>query len=134
MAHYESDEQLAADEDAAEAIDPEGPLQLNVVVDYGPCAPDRLLEWHPSCVGPRSVRLVVRYAVVRVPDEVAGAVRVMMDRLGLAFGAFDFIVRRDGQWVFIELNPNGQWAWIEQEVGLPISAALADVLEKGAIG
>lgn len=72
--------------------------------------------------------------MVRVPDEVAGAVRVMMDRLGLAFGAFDFIVRRDGQWVFIELNPNGQWAWIEQEVGLPISAALADVLEKGAIG
>ncbi|MGH3885301.1 MAG: hypothetical protein ACRDSZ_01825, partial [Pseudonocardiaceae bacterium] len=29
----------------------------------------------------------------------------------------------------LELNPNGQWAWIEDETGLPISSALADALE-----
>ncbi|MFC9688884.1 ATP-grasp ribosomal peptide maturase [Kribbella sp. NPDC056951] len=75
----------------------------------------------------------VRYAQVRVPVEITTAVRAMMDRLGLLFGAFDFIVRPDGQWVFVEVNPNGQWAWIEQATGLPISAALADILEKGAV-
>lgn len=75
----------------------------------------------------------VRYTEARVPAEITTAVQVMMDRLGLLFGAFDFIVRPDGQWVFIEINPNGQWAWIEQAVGLPISAALADILEKGAV-
>ncbi|MGH3800408.1 MAG: hypothetical protein ACRDTD_09805 [Pseudonocardiaceae bacterium] len=29
----------------------------------------------------------------------------------------------------LECNPNGQWAWIEDETGLPISSALADALE-----
>jgi hypothetical protein len=32
----------------------------------------------------------------------------------------------------LELNPNGQWAWTEHAAGLPISTALADLLEKGA--
>jgi glutathione synthase/RimK-type ligase-like ATP-grasp enzyme len=76
----------------------------------------------------------VSHEAIRVPDEVARPVRVMMERLGLVFGAFDFIVRPDGQWIFIELNPNGQWAWTEQAAGLPISRALADLLEKGAVG
>jgi hypothetical protein len=30
--------------------------------------------------------------------------------------------------VFLEVNPNGQYLWLEQEVGLPISAALARLL------
>lgn len=44
-------------------------------------------------------------------------------------GALDFIVTDDADWVFLECNPNGQWAWIEEETGLPIAAALADALE-----
>jgi ATP-grasp ribosomal peptide maturase len=74
----------------------------------------------------------VSYEAARVPDDIARAVQAMMERLDLVFGAFDFIVRPDGQWTFIELNPNGQWAWTEQAAGLPISTALADLLEKGA--
>jgi hypothetical protein len=31
-------------------------------------------------------------------------------------------------WIFLEINPNGQWAWIENETGLPIAAAIADAL------
>jgi ATP-grasp ribosomal peptide maturase len=76
----------------------------------------------------------VRQTAVQVPDDIVGAVRVMMERMGLVFGAFDFLVRPDGKWVFIELNPNGQWAWTEQAAGLPISTALADLLEKGSLG
>jgi hypothetical protein len=30
---------------------------------------------------------------------------------------------------FLEANPNGQGAWIENETGLPIAAAIADALE-----
>jgi len=35
---------------------------------------------------------------------------------------------RSGDWVFLEINPNGQWAWIENETGLPIASAIADAL------
>ena len=36
---------------------------------------------------------------------------------GLRFGAIDLVEARDGKIVFLELNPNGQWAWIEQRTG-----------------
>jgi hypothetical protein len=52
----------------------------------------------------------------------------MMSKLGLRFGAPDFLVTADGMWHFLEINPNGQWAWIEQETGLRISEAIADSL------
>ena len=48
--------------------------------------------------------------------------------LGLEFGAVDLIIRPDGGYTFLEVNPNGQWAWIELELGLPISVALVDAL------
>ena len=47
---------------------------------------------------------------------------------GLRFAAIDLALRPDGGCTFFELNPNGQWAWVEQLTGLPIAAALADEL------
>jgi hypothetical protein len=38
----------------------------------------------------------------------------------------------DETWCFLECNPNGQWAWLEETAGLPIASALADLLENGA--
>lgn len=32
--------------------------------------------------------------------------------------------------MFLEINPNGQWAWLQDATGLPISAAIADALTK----
>ncbi len=68
------------------------------------------------------------YRACEVPDQVAVRVRALMDRLGLVFGALDFVVTPDNEWVFLEINPNGQWAWIERSTGQPISRALAETL------
>ncbi|XVU24253.1 ATP-grasp ribosomal peptide maturase [Actinoplanes sp. CA-054009] len=73
----------------------------------------------------------LRYSPYALPDEVAQKVRVLLDRLRLRFGALDFVVTSQGEHVFLEVNPNGQWAWIEDETGLPIAAAIADALQKG---
>jgi hypothetical protein len=40
-------------------------------------------------------------------------------------------VTPEGEWVFLEVNPNGQWAWLQDETGLPIASAIADALVKG---
>lgn len=69
------------------------------------------------------------YQIVDTPHHVHKCVSALLDRLGLRFGALDFAVAPDGAWWFLECNPNGQWAWIEDETGAPISAALADALE-----
>jgi glutathione synthase/RimK-type ligase-like ATP-grasp enzyme len=48
----------------------------------------------------------------------------------LRFGAIDMIVTPEGRYVFLEINPNGQWRWIEDASGLPISDALCDALAR----
>lgn len=70
----------------------------------------------------------IRYDVTDTPVQVAAACQRYLERFRLAFGAFDFGVDRTGKWHFYECNPNGQWAFIEQETGLPIAAALAGLL------
>ena len=52
-------------------------------------------------------------------------------RIGLEFGCFDFIIDRSLTPWFLECNPNGQWMWMEEEVGLPISEAIASSLASG---
>lgn len=55
----------------------------------------------------------------------------MLKKLNLNFGAFDFVVTPDDRYVFIELNPNGQYLWIEMLTKMPISKAIADLLIAG---
>jgi len=57
----------------------------------------------------------VAYSVVNVPTSVADGVLRMMHGYKLRFGAFDFAIDQNDQWVFFELNPNGQWAWLDLE-------------------
>jgi glutathione synthase/RimK-type ligase-like ATP-grasp enzyme len=64
----------------------------------------------------------------RLPREVAARLRAMMDRLGLAYGAFDLRRREDGEHVFLEVNPGGQWLYVEDATGLPITEAVTGLL------
>jgi glutathione synthase/RimK-type ligase-like ATP-grasp enzyme len=63
-----------------------------------------------------------------LPARVANAcLRVARD-LDLRYGAIDLILTPAGEYVFLEINPNGQFGWIEDRTGLPIGAALCDEL------
>jgi glutathione synthase/RimK-type ligase-like ATP-grasp enzyme len=64
----------------------------------------------------------------QLPPEVSRRCLALVGGLGLTYGAIDLIVRPDGGYVFLEVNPNGQYLWIEDATGLPISAAIATFL------
>jgi len=72
----------------------------------------------------------LRYEQISVPVEVASACVRYLEALGLRYGAFDFVVTPSGDWVMLECNPHGQWLWIEHATGLPIAAALAELLNR----
>jgi len=74
------------------------------------------------------VRLVDEWRPYTLPPEVEGRLLTLMDYFGLNYGAADFILTPDGRHVFLELNPSGEFFWLEHGPGLPISGALADVL------
>ena len=73
----------------------------------------------------------LRYESIDTPCDVRYSIKTLLELLGLPFGAFDFTVTSDGEWVFLELNPNGQWGWIEDHTDLPITTAMADLLTSG---
>ncbi len=74
----------------------------------------------------------LEYSVVEPPTPIRDGMLAFMRAFGLVFGAFDFAVTTTGEWVMFECNPFGQYGWLEDALGLPITAALADLLEAGA--
>jgi glutathione synthase/RimK-type ligase-like ATP-grasp enzyme len=60
--------------------------------------------------------------------ELTSRLNAYMSKLGLNFGCFDFIVPESGEAVFLECNCNGQWYWVEERTGQPISLAIASQL------
>ncbi|MBI4616557.1 MAG: hypothetical protein HY720_23305 [Planctomycetes bacterium] len=69
-----------------------------------------------------------------LPDPVAGACLEVVRRLGLVYGAIDLVLAPDGRYVFLEVNPSGTFAWVEELAGLPISERMAELLARGASG
>jgi hypothetical protein len=72
-----------------------------------------------------------RYQATTTPHEVAEAIRRMLAGLRLRFAALDFALDEHDRWWFLEVNPNGQWLWIEHATGLPIAASIATALRLG---
>ncbi|MFY9807319.1 MAG: RimK domain-containing protein, partial [Pseudonocardiaceae bacterium] len=73
----------------------------------------------------------LQYERIEPPASVAAGILGYCVELGLTYGAFDFVIRPDGNWVFLECNAGGQYGWIEDAINAPITEALADLLEKG---
>lgn len=73
----------------------------------------------------------VMYAPRELPTVIRNALIQLTRSYNLEFAAIDLILDTDGTYWFLELNPAGQWAWIEEYTGLPIAAAIADSLAAG---
>ncbi len=70
----------------------------------------------------------VSYNFVEIPDNVKDFCSNMLTHYGLHFGAFDFIYSKDRNYFFLELNPNGQWLWLEEQSGYNLTKEVADNL------
>lgn len=71
----------------------------------------------------------VPHTAITLPPKVADRCQAVVRSFGLAFGAIDLIVTPRNEWVFLEINPNGQWLWLEELTGLPMTAALIAILK-----
>lgn len=71
----------------------------------------------------------IKHEAIELPLDIEHKCVAFLKKMGLNFGAFDFIVTPDNRYVFLECNPNGQWLWIEILTGQKISEAIADALE-----
>lgn len=76
----------------------------------------------------RSSRTDLEHQTHSLPDSVEAMCVGLTRALELRFGAIDLVLDTSGEYWFLEINPNGQWGWIEIRTGQPIAAAIVDEL------
>jgi len=82
----------------------------------------------------RSDYPALSYEVIDLPSVVAKSLRAVMSELGLVYGAFDLSVSHDGTsevFSFLEINPGGQYGFLEGATGIPITENLVRFLAAG---
>ncbi len=79
----------------------------------------------------RTDTLSLKHVVHKLPEHIEDQCLKLVKSYGLAFGAIDLVRTPNSGYVFLELNPNGQWAWIEAITQQPISMKLIEVLTSG---
>ena len=62
------------------------------------------------------------------PNDFNGRVRALMDNLHLRFGRLDFIVGQDTEPQFLEVNPCGQFGWLDDDGTLQLHNEVADAI------
>lgn len=83
--------------------------------------PEAELDWRTHIFN-------VKYSKFELPNSLKSSLLKLHKSFDLFYGAYDFIVTEDDNLIFLEVNPGGQWLWLEDETGMPISKALAESL------
>lgn len=70
----------------------------------------------------------LEHAAYTLPEGLLEKIKLFHGRMGLIFGAYDFIFDDEGRYIFLEVNSLGQWLWLEEFADVAITAAVADKL------
>jgi glutathione synthase/RimK-type ligase-like ATP-grasp enzyme len=87
--------------------------------------PSAVIDWR------KTENPLLPHAPIELPGELQRSLLELMSRLSLTYGAIDLVLTPDGRYVFLEINPNGQWLWIDEMLSLGISHSIAEWLSEG---
>lgn len=69
----------------------------------------------------------LEYIPFQLPTYVENAIHKLMKKLELNFGGIDLAIV-SGEYYFIEVNPTGEWGWLEVKTGTKISKTIKRAL------
>lgn len=72
----------------------------------------------------------LKHNPISLPLEIEQKCIALNRFFNLNFSAIDMVLDTQGNYIFLELNPNGQWAWIEEKAGYPIRDTIIDFLSR----
>lgn len=73
----------------------------------------------------------VEYSDITLPESITRLIRSLVKHYDLRFAAIDMVVDLAGQWHFLEVNPNGQWAWLDIEGASRIAESFVESFSDG---
>lgn len=91
------------------------------------------IDWREAQWQPRNGVSDLTFEPVALPSPVQAACRRILKTLNLAYGAIDLIVTPEQDYIFLEVNPSGQFLWIDFELRLPLLDALSEMLIQGRL-
>ncbi len=71
---------------------------------------------------------LVSYHRYEIPDELRSHLLLLLREMKLDMGSIDLRLDREGQPVFFEINPSGQFLFLEVDADLPVSRSVAKFL------
>jgi len=74
-----------------------------------------------------------RTEAFEIPNGVKEKLLLFMKKMGLVYGAVDMRLKPDGEYIFLEVNPAGQWLFVEERTGQAITSAFAKFMYDKAI-
>ncbi|MCG8411558.1 MAG: hypothetical protein MI739_09770 [Bacteroidales bacterium] len=74
------------------------------------------------------VNLIDKWEKYELPESVSEKIFKLMDYYQLNYGAIDIIVTNDDRYVFLEINPVGEFFWLDKIPDFDISKEIANVL------
>jgi len=79
----------------------------------------------------KAEKIKLHYEKIELPTSLTDLCVKLTKKLGLNFGAIDFVKDENDDFIFLEINPNGQWAWIEKQLNYNLSYEISKLLIDG---
>jgi len=76
----------------------------------------------------RRIKNDIEFVLFSLPDDVAENCINIVKSLGLCFGGMD-LIESNGRFIFLEVNPTGEWGWLVNSAKLHIPETICDFLE-----
>ncbi len=81
---------------------------------------ESVLDW-------RTLQAPPKTEAAELPTSITSAAVALVQHAGLTFSSMDVLVR-DGDAYFLDLNPNGEWAWLERHADVLIADRIVNYL------
>jgi hypothetical protein len=94
-------------------------IVLSVRIEYEKTEPS-IIDW-------RRIKDNINFSLEKLPPKIENMCREYVMNNGLIFGAIDLIKHND-KYYFIEINPNGEWGWLQKPHNIPIAETLSDYM------
>jgi glutathione synthase/RimK-type ligase-like ATP-grasp enzyme len=96
-----------------------------IIHDKGVEGYEEVRDWRMAYDGKTA-----KFELYKLSKDITERCITLVKRLGLQYGAIDFVMDDKDKLWFLEINPNGQWAFIEDDTGYPIGKAIAKLMNK----
>lgn len=87
-----------------------------------PAEHQHITDWRTIVSAP------ISWQPYELPAPVQEKISKLMQGLQLSFGAIDMIKHTNGDYVFLEVNPFGEWGMLQKYLGYPIGETIAQKL------